>query len=231
MENSRKVRNIVLIVILVVLAVLAVLYFLTPIFKSGLSRDDVQAILDKRNSLTSVYVELDRRSIIPDENEKNPIMSNVELYMNGEYAQVRNYLKNGKRIIAQENRATGEAYYISEDNETILAVSQPNILNGVINYDLSNISFYKKFKYLGTTKIDDRKNIIIFLQGDDESQREFVYIDEETGLITKHIFECEDYHIVDSAKIKPLNNTDFMIDVEKAYPDYKMFDISQRIEK
>lgn len=231
MENSRKSRKIVLIaLILFVLLLLVFLFFFMSIFRNGLSRKDVQTILDRRNSLTSVHIKLDRRSIISDEYEENPIINNIEMFMYGDYAQVCNYLENGKRIITQENKATGEKYIISEDNETILAVSQLNIFNNVINYDVSNISTYKKFKYLGTTKIENRENIIIFLQRDNKSQKEFVYIDAETGLITKHVFECEDYHIVDSAKIEFLDNEEFVVDVQEISLKYKKLDAFQNEE-
>ncbi len=228
MERSRKIRNVVLIALaLFIVLLFVVLFFFTSIFRGGLSIEDVQTILDKRNLLTGVHIELERNSIVADEHEENPIMNNSEMFMYGDYAQVCNYLENGKRIITQEDKTTGEKYIISEDNETILAVSQLDVFNNVINYDVANISAYKKFKYLGTTKIEDRENIIIFLQRDNKSQKEFIYIDTETGLITKHVFESEDYHVVDSAKIKLWDNEDFMIDVQEISLKYKKLDTFQ----
>lgn len=230
MERSRRIRNVVLIaVVLLIILLFIVLFFFTS-FRSGLSRKEVQTILDKRNLLTGVHIELERNSIIADEHEENPIMNNREMFMCGDYAQVCNYLKNGQRIIAQEDKATGEKYYISEEYETILSVPQVDVFNNVINYDVANISAYRKFKYLGTTKIEDRENIIIFLQYDNDSQKEFVYIDVETGLITKHVFECEDYHVVDSAKIELWDNEDFVIDVQEISLKYKKLDASQNEE-
>ncbi len=230
MENSRKVRNIVLIVILVVLAVLAVLYFLTPIFKSGLSRDDVQAILDKRNSLISVHA---RAYMLPENtmNSSSPT-AYVEFFMNDNFAQVAYVLQNGQKIIYQEDKATGDVTFIDEPLKSILLkVDAVSAFSFKPLKELSDISKYKKFRYLGTTMINERKTIIIFLQENEDSCKELVYIDDETGLVVEHSRDYCDSYFTEFVHIEPLNSTDFMIDVEKVYPDYKMFDISQRIEK
>lgn len=227
MENSRKIKNVVLIVVLALLALFVILYFFTPIFRSGLSRKDIQAILDKRNSLTSIHA---RVYDLPE----NSVTSSsptayIEFFMHDNFAQVSYVLQDGQKIIYQEDKTTGNVTFISEPAKNILL--NFNHLKAfsfwpLKNYD--NIFEYDKFEYLGSTKINERETSIISLQMDNTSEKEIVYIDNETGFIVETASDDGTLHTAEFAHIEPLNNSDFVIDIEKTYPDYKITDMSQQ---
>lgn len=221
MKNLNK-RCIFIFAILLVLVLLGFSLWLST-SNNGLSRDEVQTLLDKQNSLTNIYIKYYTfpQKII-SENETNLF---TEFFRYNDNAQVVYTSESGNKIINQENKSTGECIFISERLKNIMYTSNDvsAFSLGFGCADISNISDYKTFKYLGETSIEDRKNIIVFLQYDDNSPKDYVFIDIETGIITKHISIDNESYMFDFAQIKTLDNDNFVINIDEKYPDYKVF--------
>lgn len=227
MENSRKIRNIVGMIILVVLILGVISYLFMSIFKGNLSKSDVQTILDKRSTLSSVHT---RVYMFPETfvNENSPT-AYIEFFMHDNFAQVAYVLQNGQKIIYQEDKTTGDVILINELLKNILLkIENLSPFSFRTLKDLSDISKYKKFKYLGSTMINERETIIVFLQENKDSAKELVYIDKETGIVVKYCCDYGDLYVEELTQIEPLNDVNFMIDIEKTYPEYKVFEITKK---
>lgn len=221
MKNLNK-RSIFIFAILLILVLLGLSLWLST-SNNGLSRDEVQALLDKQDSLTNIYV---KYYTFPQKiiSEDDPNLF-TEIFRYNDNAQVVYTSESGNKIISQENKSTGDCIFISERLKNIMYTSNDvsAFSLGLGCIDISNIANYKTFKYLGETLIENRKNVIVFLQYDNDSSKNYVFIDVETGIITKHISIDNEFYMFDFAQIKTLDNDDFVIDINEKYPDYKVF--------
>ncbi len=221
MKNLNK-RYIFILAILLILVLLGLFLWLST-SNNGLSRDEVQALLNKQDSLTNIYVKyytFPQKIISGDETNLF-----TEFFRYSDNAQVVYTSESGNKIINQENKSTGDCIFISERLENIMYTSNDvsAFSLGFGCSDISAIADYKIFKYLGETSINDRKNVVVFLQYDTDSSKDYVFIDIETGIITKHISIDNESYMFDFAQIKTLDNDDFVINIDEKYPDYKVF--------
>ena len=230
----KKVLLGILIIIVIAFGIIVIRYAYNPSYDKSemMTQEDIQNILNKRLNVKNIYAKNIREDKIGDVGN---LILYSEFFVKDNMVKVVETTENGQKKIYQENRNTGEVIWLFETKECIVKYqNKMNAFDIVKGYDYLNLEedvfisdVYTNLDYLGKTKIDDRNVIVILLERNDVV-KEFIYIDEETGFILKHITKNPLVQYVSETKIKVDFVTDDevkMIDYEKEYPNYKVTDM------
>ncbi len=227
MKNVKKVLLICVLIVLIVLLAMIFQYFITPSFEHAntMSKENVTEVLNKREAIDNLYAKFESE-VKSGGTEDNHILYK-EFFIDNNFAKMVSTLEKGEKQIYQEDKSTGEIVWISELDELIIKMNNPqmSVFAGIYGYDLSDLEDYEVFRHLGNTTLDGRECIVIFLMAKNSNVREIVYVDKETGLINKHIKKTLFRTITDVTQINTLEDKSFMIDAEMTYPNYKKVEL------
>lgn len=227
MKNVKKIVVFCVLVALIILLIMTFQYFMMPSFEHAntMSKEEVTEVLNKRKTIDKLYAMFESE-VKSGGTEDNHILYK-EFFINNNFAKMVSTLEKGEKQIYQEDKSNGEIVWISELDELIIKMDNPqmSVFAGIYGYDLSDLEDYEEFKHLGNTTLDGRECIVIFLMSKNSKVREIVYVDKETGLISKHIKKTLFRTITDVTKISVLKDENFMIDAEITYPNYKVVEL------
>lgn len=234
MNKLFKIFIAILIFLVVIIGIIMLCYIYNPTYDitEKISQNDIQNIMNKRLSVENVYIKHTREDKIGD---MDNLVLYSEFFVKDNMVKVVETTESGKRKIFQENRDNGEVIWILEPQEIVIKYqNKMNAFDLVKGYDYLNLEedvfsseTYTNLKYLGKTKINNRNVIAVLLERKD-MVKEFIYIDEETGFILKHISKNPFIRYTSVAEIEVGKVTDDdvrMIDYESVYPNYRIKDM------
>ena len=227
MKKALKVILMIIIVLIIILFLgILIAYSINPTYDKTdmLTKEQVQQILNKRTELNNIYAKFTRE-------DKVGTMGNLTLYteyfIKDNMAKSVRMTESGKKKIIQEDKDINKVVWIFETDEVVINQSHMGVFDTFKIYDTFDISESDGFEYLGKTFIDERPVIAIKLDLSNFA-KEYIYIDEETGLIAKHIMKSPFIKITNITEIKPGIVTDedvAFIDYETEYPDYRIVEM------
>lgn len=225
MKKALKIFLIILIVILVILGIKMFLYFSEPSYDKSLAltNDEIVKIFEKRKDLQNIYVKYTKQQKIGDLDNETLF---TEIFLKDELIKEVATTKNGKLKIMQEDRATGNVLWIFETKDTVMKMnnSSMGVFSTFEKNDIPPLEDSNLVEYLGKTKIDERNVVVIKLQ-EEWNYKEIFFIDEETGIVLKHITKTPLLTLTDVAEIKvgSVKDEDVeFIDYKVKYPEFKV---------
>jgi hypothetical protein len=233
MRKSMKIALIIIIVVMIIAGLYVLGYYIDPMFldkTNHLSKEEIQDILDRRYWITNIYT---KYTMQHKEGEIGNLTLYSETYLKDDIAKHITYYENGKKSIVQENRVSNDIINISENEEVVARFFDENFgaFHSFYQSSLYDVDYYYDiFKYLGRTTINGRDSIVIKLQKKGQPIKQIVYIDVETGLITKLVEKNILFRNITNTEIKLGVVTDqdvTFIDYGTIYPDFRYVEMQK----
>lgn len=229
----KKIFKIIFLIIILLIISCLLLVFFDPLYnrKNTLTINDIGVLLSKSGHTPNYYYKVEESSsnITNTSNDTNNVIKR-EYFIKDNFIKEILTMQNGGKSIYWEDSNTGELimiYYsqkkiiVSNTNMGTLGISSEAKQNGI---DLSN---NMKYKFLGRTTINNRSTVVIKLYH--ELNKEYYYIDEDTGIIIKIVYKGLFHSSADTKNIvfnKVTNNDILKPDLD----DYSEYQISYNIK-
>lgn len=222
MKNIFKIVLVIFIIVIIILVTSFLLYFIEPSYDHSeiLTKEEIQSILDKRSTVNNVYVKFVNQQKVGDLGNETEF---TEFFVKDSFIKEVATTKNGTLKIMQENKESGEVLWILEDKHTVFKMQNSmSVFSAFEKYEVGDIINQEGVEYIGKTKINDRDTIVLKIQ-QNWKYKEFIYIDKETGIISKHIMKTLFVTLTNTAEIKMnvVKDDDVkFIDYTSKYPDF-----------